>query len=110
MKEKFASDSIYDMKNKLDSLIEQALENIKNDRQETEILLSHLKEYMSVPGNQDRYSESGPIAAKYVETLQRSNEQLVKIASLVFKKDTSTSQSGLTDDDKSELFDLLKDT
>jgi hypothetical protein len=110
MKEKFGDHSIYNMKSKLNSLIEQALENIKNDRQETEMLLSSLKEYMSVPGNQDRYSDSGPIAAKYVETLQRSNEQLVKIASLVYKKDATNSQAGLSEDDKSELFDLLKDT
>ena len=98
------------MTKKIDHLIEQALENIKNDRQETEILLSHLKEYMSVPGNQDRYSDSGPIAAKYVETLQRSNEQLVKIATLVYKKDSSNSSAALSEDDKRELFDLLKDT
>ena len=31
------------MRKNLDSLIEQALENIKNDRQETEILLSSLQ-------------------------------------------------------------------
>ena len=98
------------MTKKLEHLIEQALENIKNDRQETETLLSNLKEYMSVPGNQDRYSDSGPIAAKYVETLQRSNEQLVKIASLVYKKDSTNSNAALSEDDKKELFDLLKDT
>ena len=75
------------MKKDLNSLIEQALDNINTDRQTTEILLSQLQEYMAVPGNQDRYSDSGPIAAKYVETLQRSNEQLVKLATLVHKKE-----------------------
>ncbi len=97
------------MKKDLDSLIEQALENIKNDRQETEILLDELKEYMAVPGNQDRYSDSGPIAAKYVETLQRSNEQLVKLATLVYKKDVSKNEMGLSDEDKSSLFDIIKE-
>ena len=97
------------MKKDLDSLIEQALENIKNDRQETEILLDELKEYMTVPGNQDRYSDSGPIAAKYVETLQRSNEQLVKLATLVYKKDVSKNEMGLSDEDKSSLFDIIKE-
>ena len=43
------------MKQDLTSLIEQALENIKDDRQETEILLSELKEYMSV--SQERYAD-----------------------------------------------------
>ena len=74
------------MRKNLDSLIEQALENIKNDRQETEILLSELKEYMSV--SKERYADSGTTAAKFVETLQRSNEQLVKLATLVYKKES----------------------
>jgi hypothetical protein len=96
------------MRKDLDSLIEQALDNIKNDRQETETLLGELKEYMGVPGNQDRYSDSGPIAAKYMETLQRSNEQLVKLATLVYKKETSIKEGSLSDLDKKELFDLIK--
>ena len=96
------------MRKDLESLIEQALDNIKNDRQETEILLQELKEYMGVPGNQDRYSDSGPIAAKYVETLQRSNEQLVKLATLVYKKESAAKEGSPSDLDKKELFDLIK--
>ena len=70
------------------------------------ILLQSLKEYMNV--SSDRYSDSGPVAAKFVETLQRSNEQLVKLATLVYKKDISRNKDGLSDDDKRELFDLIK--
>ena len=36
------------------------------------------------------------------------NEQLVKLANLVYKKDHSSTQTGLTDDDKDQLFDILK--
>jgi hypothetical protein len=50
----------------------------------------------------------GPIAAKYVENLQRSNEQLVKLASLLQKQ--KTQHLGLTEDDKEQLFDLLNDS
>ena len=39
-----------------------------------------------------------------IETLQRSNEQLVKVSALVSKK---SSTSGLTADDKEEIYDLL---
>lgn len=95
------------MKKDLNSLIEQALENINKDRQETEILLDNLKEYLNV--SKERYSDSGATAAKFVETLQRSNEQLVKLATLVYKKDQSSGQAGLTDDDKNQLFDILKE-
>jgi len=39
--------------------------------------------------------------------LQRSNEQLVKIAALVHKK--SGNDRGLTEEDRAELFDLIKE-
>jgi len=97
------------LKKDLDSLIEQALENIKNDRQATESLQLELKEYLGVPGNQDRYSDSGPVAAKFVETLQRSNEQLVKLATLVQKKDLAAAQESLTDLDRENLFKMIKE-
>ena len=95
------------MKKDLNSLIEQALDNIRNDRQTTEVLLSELQEYMNV--SRERYADSGPVAAKFVETLQRSNEQLVKLAALVHKKEASRANDGLSDIDKAELFDLIKD-
>ena len=51
------------------------------------------------------HKEIGLIAAKYVETLQRSNEQLVKLTALI-QRDTKTTD-GLTLEDKQELFDLI---
>ena len=95
------------MKTGLNNLIEQALENINKDRQETESLLSSLKEYMSV--SSERYADAGSTAAKFVETLQRSNEQLVKIAALVYKKESSVQNMGLSDEDKNELFNILNE-
>lgn len=95
-------------KKNLNALIEQALDNIKNDRQETEGLLNQLKEYMSL--SSERYADAGSTAAKFVETLQRSNEQLVKLATLVHKRDAVTGKENLTDVDKEKLFDILQDT
>ena len=95
------------MRKDLDSLLEQALANINNDRQETEILLGELKEYMNV--SNERYSDSGNIAAKFVETLQRSNEQLVKLASLVYKKESQSNSNALSDEDKDSLFDIINE-
>ena len=54
--------------------------------------------------DETKHQYSGPVAAKYLETLQRSNEQLVKVSSLLNK---NQSNKGLTDEDKSELFDLI---
>ena len=53
------------------------------------------------------HKDLGLIAAKYLETLQRSNEQLVKIASLM-QKDSKES-ANLSDKDKEELFDIIKE-
>ena len=92
------------MKNKnLDSFIEKATENITEDRAATKSLLMSLMKYMQT--GDDRHREFGLIAAKYLETLQRSNEQLVKLASLVQKNEKGA--DGITEQDKQELFDLI---
>jgi hypothetical protein len=61
------------------------------------------RSYLGV--DESRHGEVGTIAAKYVETLQRSNEQLVKVVALIQKQNEKT--TGLSDIDKSEIFDLL---
>ena len=71
-------------KNTLSNFIEKANKNITDDRAATQTLLMSLMKYMQ--SGDDRHREFGLIAAKYLETLQRSNEQLVKIASLLQKK------------------------
>ena len=47
-------------------------------------------------------------AAKYLETLQRSNEQLVKIAELR-RKGNKEEFGELSDEDKQGLFDEIED-
>jgi hypothetical protein len=42
-----------------------------------------------------------------LETLQRSNEQLVKLASLLQKSETKTQE--ITDSDREEIFNLIKE-
>ena len=51
--------------------------------------------------------ELGGIAAKYVENLQRSNEQMVRVAALIQKQ--KSQQFGLSEQDKEELYDLLNE-
>ena len=91
------------MDRKLEKFIEQATSNITEDRAATKSLLMTLMKYMQV--SDDRHKEVGMVAAKYLETLRRSNEQLVKIAALVQKR--SSSEQGITEQDKRELFDLI---
>tara|TARA_R110000824_G_scaffold17661_6_gene71206 strand:- start:928 stop:1221 length:294 start_codon:yes stop_codon:yes gene_type:complete len=88
----------------LNDYINKATQNIKEDRAATKALLITLLKYMTA--QDDRHKEVGMIAAKYVETLQRSNEQLVKLASLIQKQ--TFSRKGITEDEKDELFDMIQ--
>ena len=93
------------MSKKVENYIEQAKNNITEDRAATKTLLMNLMKYMQT--GDDRHREVGLVAAKYLETLQRSNEQLVKLAALV-QKNTKLDQN-ITEEDKRELFDMIKE-
>ena len=90
------------MGNKLDKYLEETVDNIRNDREVTKELLDDAMKWLSK--DESRHREIGLVLSKYVETLQRSNEQLVKVASLLSKKSNSNS---LTNEDKEKIFDML---
>ena len=86
-------------------LAEEALTNIREDRDQTKDLLRDLIKYIS--SEEHRHKDVGLIAAKYVETLQRSNEQLVKIAGL--KQKTEKESLGLSPEERDEIFKELNE-
>ncbi|MDP3986879.1 MAG: hypothetical protein Q8P81_01495 [Nanoarchaeota archaeon] len=88
-----------------DSLMDQAIENIKTDRNQAQYLLTKMMEYI-LQNQEGRFQECGIVAAKYLETLQRSNEQLVKLVQIT-KKDSE--DEGLTSEDREELYDMLNE-
>ena len=90
-------------KQNLEKYIEDATKNIIDDRAATKSLLMGIMKFMQT--GDDRHREVGLIAAKYLETLQRSNEQLVKLAALLQKQEKGV--EGISDQDKQELFDLI---
>tara|TARA_Y100000296_G_scaffold81447_1_gene108649 strand:+ start:18441 stop:18752 length:312 start_codon:yes stop_codon:yes gene_type:complete len=89
----------------LDDYIEEATTNIREDRAMAKSLLMDAINDMKLSDSARK--ELGPIAAKYVENLQRSNEQMVKLGALLQKQ--KSQQFGLSSDDKEQLFDLLND-
>mgnify|MGYP003636977080 FL=1 len=89
----------------LEDYLEETTTNIREDRAMAKTLLIEVMADMSASPTDRR--EMGPIAAKFVENLQRSNEQMVKLASILQRQ--KTSQVGLSDDDKEQLFDLLNE-
>tara|TARA_Y100000593_G_scaffold81223_1_gene151905 strand:- start:9 stop:302 length:294 start_codon:yes stop_codon:yes gene_type:complete len=87
----------------LEELLKEAVDNIQQDRTVTKELLDDVITYLSK--NEANHREVGPVAAKYVETLQRSNEQLVKISALLQKRE---SQDGNFKIDNEQMFDLIQ--
>ena len=84
-------------------LIDEALDNIRADRKKTKELLSELKTEL-ISGTTS-HAHAGTVAAKYVETLQRSNEQIVKIATLMSKNEKS---EGLSENDMEDIYSMIK--
>jgi len=91
---------------KLEMMLGEAISNIRDDRKTTKKLLQDLIKDMSSSAEDNTHRQVGVVAAKYVETLQRSNEQLVKIVTLLQKKQNE--EVGLSEEDKEGLFDLIK--
>ena len=88
-----------------DEYISEAIDNIRKDRTMASTLLIEVMSLLKSDENKHQYS--GPVAAKYLETLQRSNEQLVKLASLMSKKETASADFGTIN--KDDIYDLIRD-
>lgn len=86
------------------NILEKSLENIEKDRDKADFLLSDLIKQMGT--NQVAHSDVGMIMAKYLETLQRSNEQMVKLVSVMKRKTDDDDE--ITDADKENIFELIQ--
>mgnify|MGYP003133176050 CR=1 FL=1 len=91
------------MSKKIDDYLKEAIDNIREDREITRELLDDAVKY--VAKDEARHKEVGIILSKYVETLQRSNEQLVKIAGLMSKNEKN---DGLTEGDMEDIYSMIK--
>ena len=92
-------------KKDLDSLLEEALENIRDERKISREFLNEVANQIAKDPDHNKYLS--PVAAKHIETLQRSNEQLVKIIAITQKNQPKN--ASLSDDEKDELFDMLQE-
>ncbi len=74
------------MSKKVDKFLQEAIDNIRNDREITRELLDDAIKWLSK--DESRHQNIGITLSKYVETLQRSNEQLVKVATIMSKNES----------------------
>lgn len=86
--------------NKFENLLDEAIDNIRKDRTKTNELLGDLVAYVSE--SKDRHKDVGLTLAKYLEVLQRSNEQLVKLTSVIHKD--AAIETELSDEDRKNIF------
>ena len=94
------------MSKKVEQYLEEAVSNIREDRKMALSLLNDLADFIGQ--SQDRHKEVGQTAAKYLETLQRSNEQLVKISAL-YEKSSKSEYGDLDEDETESLYDELEE-
>ena len=87
----------------LEEYIQEATRNVREDRALAKSLLIDAMNDMKM--SDAARKELGSIAAKYVENLQRSNEQMVKISALIQKQQGDS--VGLSEEDKEDLYDML---
>ena len=92
------------MSDEFDDLMDEAIDNIRNDRKVAREFLNELAN--QIAQNAENNRALSPVAAKHIETMQRSNEQLVKV--LTLKQKERTKEIGLTDEDKASLFDMIQ--
>ncbi len=91
---------------RLDDYILEVTDNVRDDREVTKELLQDILQYLAK--NEENHKYVGMVAAKYVETLQRSNEQLVKISSILQKSGVNSGFE-MSLDDKDRIYDLIND-
>jgi len=94
------------MSKKLTKFIDEAVENIRNDREVTKELLNDLIKIAAQ--SSQSHQQVSLSAAKYLETLQRSNEQLVKLAALVQKDEKKDTGFSFSPDDKDDIYGMIK--
>jgi hypothetical protein len=88
-------DTLEDLADKKKHLWRQIYENAVNDRDSAGVLFLDL--FVSTSSNATQHTLNGPILAKYLERMCRSNDQLIKLAELVERADQANSKIDVED-------------
>jgi hypothetical protein len=94
------------MSYEVDKLLKESIDNVKSDRAYGIKLLNDLIVLMGGKNDLDTHKRLGEIAANYLETLQRSNDQLVKLT-VVAGKLKKDEEGGLSKKELDQLYSEL---
>ena len=89
-------DRISSLEDKKKLLWKEIYENALNDRENANSLYTDL--YLKMQGDTPfNHSAVGPIMAKYLERMCKSNEQILKLADLISKEETKSAKIDVDD-------------
>lgn len=89
----------------IDALSTEAIVNIRTDRAAAQVLLVELMGYLV--GKPEQSDKLGMVASKYLEVLQRSNEQLVKLTDLSRRR-SGPETASLSKEERESLLDEIQ--
>ena len=95
-------DSIESMEGKKKALWKEIYENAINDRENAFILFNEA--YSSMMNTTAEHISIGPVLNKYLERMNKSNEQLLKLADLIARAEEQSSKI-----DPDDLFSKIKE-
>jgi len=90
---------------KLKEIIDVSIKNILSDREDASELLGDVSAHIGT--QPDLHSEYGMVAAKYLEIMLKSNEQLIKLLEQV-RKDGSGDYGDMSDEEKDDMYDEIE--
>ncbi|HAI42447.1 MAG TPA: hypothetical protein DCM40_32235 [Maribacter sp.] len=88
-----------------DELAEKAIQNIVEDRNKADYLVTQI--LSDIQAGKTNHQSAGMVLSKHLETMQRANEQLVKLTAL-FKKTETNAFTGFSDTERDKLFEEIK--
>jgi hypothetical protein len=88
-------DSLDDLSDKKKHLWQQIYENAVSDRESAGVLFLDL--FVATANSAAQHTINGPILAKYLERMCRSNDQIIKLAELVERADQANAKIDIED-------------
>jgi hypothetical protein len=92
---------------KADDIIRKAVDNAITDRATISVQIDELATLIGDAQTMTAHRDVGGVLSKYVETRQRSNEQLIKLAEIQRKIDESIAEEQEVEIDEEEIYNQL---
>lgn len=94
---------------KFNELVQEVVENARDDRKKADGLLKNLEEDIKNKViNNNEHGFIGTTVAKYMEIRSRANEQLVKLTSIIHKNSEDDSEE-IKDKEKEQIFESIEE-